>query len=171
MQGDHGSAVTSFVTEYRKRTPEHLEPFTIEVEYANPEEIKEQLHELLFSYRHIYTPGLQEELSESDDEYRNIERKSEVALSTLQSIFPDCPETGENHLRGTWGGTSDKTFEETESRLQSLAQDLRWPAGAENGRWLSTANDAAECHEQVAQFMENGLWPLTNIVRYVTTHL
>lgn len=135
------------------------------MEYANPEEIQEQLHELLFSYRHIYRPGLQEELSESDDEYRSIEKKSEVALSTLQSIFPDCPETEEGHLRGSWGGTSESTFEEIETDLQALAQGLQWPIGAVNGFWLSTAKDAEQCHEKVAQFMANGLWPLTNIVR------
>ena len=166
-QGNHGSAVTSFVTEYRKRKPEQLEPFTIEVEYANAEEIKAQLHELLFSYRHIYRPGLQEDLSQSPAEYLDIEKKSEVALSALQSIFPDCPEIEQEYLRGTWGGNSDRTFEEIESDLQALAQTLKWPAGAINGRWLSTANDASECHGKVAQFLENGLWPLTNIVRYV----
>ena len=52
QQGDLGSAVTSFVTEYRYRQPRHnTTPFTIEVEYCTKEEIDEQLQELLISYR------------------------------------------------------------------------------------------------------------------------
>lgn len=143
-----------------------MKPFAIEVEYANPEEILEQLRELLFRYRQIYRPGLQEELSESDADYRDIEKKSELAFSTLQTIFPDCPEIEEGHLRGSWGGASDRTTQEIESDLQSLARDLQWPTGANNGLWHSTADNAEECYKKVEQFMEKKRWPLTNVVRH-----
>ncbi|KAL8662726.1 MAG: hypothetical protein Q9168_008214, partial [Polycauliona sp. 1 TL-2023] len=46
-KGDHGSAVTSFVTEYHRRSSQHAAPFTIEVEYCNETEIDEQLYEIL----------------------------------------------------------------------------------------------------------------------------
>ncbi len=111
-------------------------------------------------------PGLQDELSESDDKFRAIERESEIAMLTLQSIFPGRREAEPGYLRGEWGGTSNLTYEEIEAKLQSLADGLRWPEGASNGKWLSTAADATECHEKVAKFMEDGLWPLTNVVRY-----
>ncbi len=110
-------------------------------------------------------PGLKDELNESDDDFRAIERESEIAMSTLQSIFPDRLEAEPKYLRGKWGGTSNLTCEEIEAELQSLAEGLRWPEGAADGKWLSTAADAMECHEKVAKFMEDGLWPLTNVVR------
>lgn len=153
--------MTSFVTEYRKRKPSHTDDFTIEVEFANPKEINEQIHELLFSFRELYRGGLEEEAA--DDVYQGIEKRSEIALNTLQSIFPNIPETEAGHLKGTEG----HTFEEIESGLQHLAEGLRWPEGSVNGKWTSTAASARECHDQVAHFMQNGLWPLTNIVRCV----
>ena len=137
----------------------------MEAEYSTEEEIKEQIHELLYSYRRLYMPGLKEELAESDDSFRAIERESEVALLTLQSIFPGRPEAKPDYLRGKWGGKSDLTCEDIEATLQRMAKGLSWPEGAAVGKWLSTAADATECHEKVAKFMEDGRWPLTNVVR------
>ena len=152
--------MTSFVTEYRKRKPNHTDSFTIEVEFANPEEINDQIHELLFSFRELYKEGVMEE---SADVYQEIERHSEIAFNTLQSIFPNRPEIEVGHLKGT----EDHSFEEIENGLRSLAQGLQWPEGSVNGKWTSTAANARECHDKVAYFMKNGLWPLTNIVRWV----
>ena len=100
-------------------------------------------------------------------EVAEIEKQSNIALSTLQSIFPGRPESKPEYLRGAWGGTSNLAFEEIEDTFQSLAESLNWPAGAdlENGRWQSTAVTAEECRCKVAEFMEDGLWPLTNVVR------
>lgn len=138
-----------------------MDNFTIEVEFANPEEINEQIHGLLFSFRELYREGVKEE--SADDVYQEIEKHSEVAFNTLQSIFPNRPETETGHLKGIEG----HTLEEIEDDLRRLAQDLQWPEGSVNGKWTSTAANAKECHEKVALFMENGLWPLTNIVRCV----
>ena len=110
-------------------------------------------------------PGLKDELAESDDSFRAIERESEIAMSTLQSIFPGRPEANSDYLRGTWGGKSNLTCDKIEAKLQSLAEGLSWPEGAADGKWLSTAADAIECHKKVAKFREDGLWPLTNVVR------
>lgn len=87
LQSDHGSAVTSFVTEHRKRKPSHTENFTIEVEFVNMEEINEQILELLFSFRDLYRKGLEEEAA--DVLYQRIEKRSEIALNTLQRVFPN----------------------------------------------------------------------------------
>ena len=153
--------MTSFVTEYRKRKPNHTDNFTIEVEFANPEEINEQIHELLFSFRELYKEGVKEE--SADDVYQEIERHSEIAFNTLRSIFPNRPETEVGHLKGIEG----HSFEEIEIGLRRLAQGLQWPEGSVNGKWTSTAANARECHDKVAHFMNYGLWPLTNIVRWV----
>ena len=162
-QGDHGSAVTSFVTEYHRRSRQHTAPFTIEVEYCNEAEIDEQLHELLVSYRELYQPGLAKELEGNEQLYHEIKTKSGVAASTLQSIFPDQTEVAPGHLRDEGEGV----FERILNGLKRLASLIEWPSDAANGRWTATATSAMECHNKVAYFMQKGLWPLTNIVRYV----
>ncbi len=153
--------MTSFVTEYRYRLRQHSVPYTIEVEYCTDTEIDEQLQELLVSYRDRWRPGLEQELDESEKEFQNIEKRSEVALATLESIFGQVPEIDSQRLRDF----TDGAFEGLHEDLKFLARGLRWPDGAENGRWATTAVDAEECQEKVGIFMENGLWPLTNIVR------
>ena len=111
-------------------------------------------------------PGLKEELGDSRDKLLAIKRESETALVTLQSIFPNRCEVKPEYLRGEWGGTSNLTCEKIEAELQSLAEGLSWPEGAANGKWSCTAANAMECHDKVEKFMEGGLWPLTNVVRY-----
>ncbi|KAI4126304.1 MAG: hypothetical protein LQ338_003813 [Usnochroma carphineum] len=110
-KGDHGSAVTSFVTEYHRRSPWHTAPFTIEAEYCDQEEINNQLHELLTSYRELYQPGLDKELEDNEQLYREIRRKSEVAFVTLQSNFPDHPELTHSYLRDEAAGAFERILE------------------------------------------------------------
>lgn len=102
-------------------------------------------------------------MSESYSEYQLIEKKSEVALSTLQSIFPDNQVTTAQNLQDLAEGAFERLYKD----LTLLATNLIWPEGAENGKWTSTAADVEDCNAQVALFMAQGLWPLTNIVRYV----
>ncbi|KAL8868691.1 MAG: hypothetical protein Q9174_004824, partial [Haloplaca sp. 1 TL-2023] len=160
-KNDHGSAVTSFVTEYHRRSYQHDAPFTIEVEYCNAAEINEQLHELLISYRELYQPGIEKELENNEQLYQKIEKKSSVAASTLQSIFPNHPGVTPNRMKDQTEGAFERIFED----LKRLASLLEWPRDAVNGRWTSTAGNAAECHDKVDMFMKKGLWPLTNVVR------
>lgn len=111
-------------------------------------------------------PRLEDEFKKCDDDkFLAIKRASENALLTLQSIFPGRCEAKPDYLRGDWGGTSNLTCEEIEARLQSLAEGLSWPEGAANGKWSSAAANATKCHEKVENFMKDGLWPLTNVVR------
>ena len=104
---------------------------------------------------------MEQELDESEKEFQNIEKRSEIALATLESIFGQVPEVDPQRLRDF----TDGALEGLHADLKFLARGLRWPDGAENGRWATTAVDAQECQEKVGIFMENGLWPLTNIVR------
>ena len=108
-------------------------------------------------------PGLEDDLDEN--KLQAIKRESENAMLTLRSIFPGRCEVKPEYLRGEWGGTSNLTCEKIEAELQSLAEGLSWPEGAANGKWVSTAANAKECHDKVEKFIEDGLWPLTNVVR------
>ena len=122
----------------------------------------------MFDFRHPYQPGLIGKNGASEQEFLEIQRKSEIALSTLQSIFPNHVATDAAYLRGDWGGSSNCTFEELHESLKTLAKTLKWPDGARDGRWNSAADDPIECHDMVGKFMQEGLWPLTNIVRYAS---
>ncbi|KAL8724298.1 MAG: hypothetical protein Q9166_008029 [cf. Caloplaca sp. 2 TL-2023] len=159
--GDHGSAVTCFVTEYHRRSALHTRPFTIEVEYCSEAEINEQLHELLFSYRELYEPGLARFFELNEQQHFEVGKKSELALSTLQSIFAGHPEVTPSYLKEQ----SEGAFERILGELRRLAALIEWPPGAANGSWMATAASSDECHDKVAYFMQQGLWPLTNIVR------
>lgn len=152
--------MTSFVTEYRYRTTQHTAPFTIEVEYCTETEIDDQIYESLISYRDLWRPGIEEEII-SAQEFSIIEKKSGEAISILQSIFGDIEHLEPRRLQDFSQGALEKTYVE----LKALAKNLRWPDGAENGKWSSTAGDDRECQGKVGLFKEDGLWPLTNVVR------
>jgi len=158
-QGDQGSAVTSFVTEYRHRSKQHKDAFTMEVEYFNETEIDEQLHELLWSYRQFFT--IEKETDVNARDYEQMERESALAMATLRGVFGSRAETEPNFLQ------AKDAFESILSQLKGLARAIQWPEGAKDGKWSSTAETAEQCHDQTGAFMKEGLWPFTKIVRSV----
>lgn len=115
------------------------------------------------SYRQPYQQGLLAKLGELSAEYQRLESQSEVALATLQSIFPDRKETSPIYLQDTLDGA----FRRILDTLKQLASELRWPPGAVDGKWVSTAKTAIECNKKVDLFKQEGLWPLTEVVRLV----
>ncbi|KAI9879730.1 MAG: hypothetical protein M1830_007515 [Pleopsidium flavum] len=158
-KGDQGAAVTSFVTEYRHRSKHHKDAFTIEVEYLTEAEIYEELHELLWSYRQLFTVDKEQDINAHD--YKTMERESTLALATLKGVFGDRAETTYEYLNDACEGAFDRIL----TKLRSLAGSLEWPEGARDGKWSSTAETAEQCHEQTGAFMTKGLWPFTKIVR------
>lgn len=156
---DDGTACTSVITEYRLKAPHHTTPFTIEVEYLSEAEIEEIVKELLWDYRQLYLPGVEQELNA--DEYKKCCEQSELAWSTLGAAFGDRREFKKELLRDN----SDEARERALALLLQWTQELDWPEGGNDGMWRSTAQDAKECCEKTGQFMENRLWPFTKVVR------
>ncbi len=156
-QGDQGSAVTSFVTEYRHRSKQQKPAFTMEVEYFNETEMNEQLHELLWSYRQLFT--IEDETDVKARDYEQMEGESALALATLRGVFGSRPETEPEFLR------AKNAFDSILCHLKDLARAIQWPEGAKDGKWSSTAETAGQCHDQTGAFMKEGLWPFTKIVR------
>lgn len=101
------------------------------------------------------------QVPEESDEYRKIERKSALALSTIESIFPERLESTIEYLLDT----STQSVEDIKFSLHDLADAIQWPEGVVRGRWEQTANSAAECQEKVIHFMNNGFWPLVDKVK------
>ncbi|KAN0095627.1 hypothetical protein V8E51_016338 [Hyaloscypha variabilis] len=158
--GDIGAACTSVVTEYRQKTREHTSPITIEVEYLSPSEIEDLLKELLWNFRQIFLPEVEEDKVDPKD-YARYQRESEQAWSALEAGF--------KHQRGfnkqlvsdmTEGGLAKAT-----DQLVKWAHELEWPDGGNNGFWKATADTAEECCETTSIFMQDRFWPFTKIIR------
>lgn len=160
-QGDIGAACTSVVTEYRQKTRDHTAPITIEVEYLSKSEIEDLIKELLWNYRQIFLPEVEEDTVDPKD-YARYQRESEQAWSALEAGF--------KHQRGfnkqllsdmAEGGLAKAT-----SKLIQWAHELQWPGDGSSGTWKATADTAEECCEKTSIFMQDRFWPFTKIIRY-----
>ena len=146
------------MTEYRYKKLQQSEPFVIEMEYLNIQEIDEQLDELVFSSRKLLNLNVNEI---SEKELERLEKESELAFRTLQSIFPNHPHLSKQYLEDTSTGAE----ENISSDLKEHARRLRWPEGAYEGNWSSTAPTAEACYYEIERFMSQGFWPLIKVVR------
>ncbi|KAF2183055.1 hypothetical protein K469DRAFT_584335 [Zopfia rhizophila CBS 207.26] len=156
---DIGTACTSVITEYRLKAPHHTAPFTIEVEYLPAAEIEEVVKELLWNYRQLYLPDVEQELNA--DEYKRCCEQSELAWSTLEAAFGDRREFKKELLRDTSAEGKEKVL----TLLLQWTRELDWPAGGSDGIWRSTAQETKECCAKTSQFMQNRLWPFTKVIR------
>ena len=118
------------------------------------------MNELVYDVRALTDPGILESIS--DNEFLALERRSAVALSTLENIFPDKEESTKAYLLDRTDGSAERIT----ARLHELTDEIDFPSGAESGEWVETANSALECRQQIMRFMENGFWPLINKVKY-----
>ena len=88
--------MTSFVTEYRNRKAGQTAPFTIKVKCADRSHLSDQMKELVYDVRAPTDPSVFEAIS--DGEFLALEKRSAVALSTLENIFPDKEESTKAYL-------------------------------------------------------------------------
>jgi hypothetical protein len=150
------------VTEYRQKSPEHTAPITVEVEHLSASEIDELIKELVWNYRKLYLPDVEDE-NVSAEEYQQYQRESELAWYTLEAAFKHRREFKQDLLRDMSDGAADKIT----GQLISWTEDLEWPEGngSANGVWKSTAQTAEECCEKTTAFMQDRLWPFTKLIR------
>jgi hypothetical protein len=159
-QGDIGAACTSVVTEYRQKTREHTSPITIEVEYLSQSEIEDLIKELLWNYRQIFLPEIEEDKVDPKD-YARYQRESEQAWSALEAGF--------RHQRGfnkqLVSDMAEGGLVKATDQLVQWAHALEWPDGGNFGFWKATADTAEECCEMTSIFMQDRFWPFTKIIR------
>lgn len=158
-QGDHGSAVTCFPTEYRWQPDGEVSDFAVEVEYFRPLEFPEHLEELFWSFRQPYAPNLKEDLG--GDELRELERASKAAGDALKAAFGHHPGFNVDSLKDF----SDGSYDAILSTLCAWAEKIKLPSGAVDGVWKASANTEDECRELARSFMVDNLWPFTKIMR------
>lgn len=139
---------------------EHTAPITIEVEYLSMPEIQELIKELLWNYRQVLLPEIEDNTVDAKD-YARYQRESEQAWSALEAGF--------KHQRGFNKGLISDMSEEGRVRaidqLIQWAQELHWPDGGNSGMWKSIANTAEECCDKTSMFMQDKFWPFTKIIR------
>ena len=160
LQGDIGAACTSVVTEYRHRTKDHTAPFNIEVEYLSDPEIEDLIKELLWKYRQLYLPDIEDDSVDAKD-YTRYQRESEQAWSALEAAFKH--QSG--FSRGFLQDMSEGALGRVTQRLVQWARELEWPESGVAGKWKSTAITAEECCEKTSFFMSDRFWPFTKIIR------
>ncbi|KAI1870179.1 hypothetical protein JX265_006349 [Neoarthrinium moseri] len=158
--GDIGSACTSVVTEYKQKRKEHVAPITIEVEYLSEIEIEEMVKELLWSYRQLFLPGVDSDIT-SDADHARYTRESEQAWCALEAAFGHQPGFQKSMLQDM----SEGALGMIEERLIGWTRTLNWPTTDRKGFWTSTALTADECWEKTNIFMQDRYWPFTKIIR------
>lgn len=158
-QDDNGSAVTSYVTEYRYRKSYHKAPFTIEADFLTAKETATEIKELLHDYQGAFRESIKRDTTPT--EYEGIIRRSNLALSTLQSIFSEHDDVSEEFLQDQSPGAEEDILQ----HLQSLVSSLTWPEGVVDGEWITMAYSAGEYHEKIKDLSQEGLFPLIRVVR------
>ena len=159
-QEDIGTACTSVVTEYRHKTKDHTAPITIEVEYLSNPEIEELINELLWTYRQLFLPQVEQDKVDAKD-YARYQRESEQAWSALEAAFKHQSQFGKEWLTDM----SEGALETMTQQLIQWRRQLDWPVGGHAGIWRSTANTAMECCKKTSVFMNDRFWPFTKIIR------
>lgn len=126
------------------------------------QEIDNLVKELVWNYRRLYLPGLENETMSAED-YKHYQKESERAWSSLEPAFKHRQEFNETFLRNM----SEGALEEIIDRLKEWAKDLDWLDGEKPNSCVqtSTAATAAECCDITAAFMQDRLWPFTKIIR------
>ncbi|KFY77671.1 hypothetical protein V499_03018 [Pseudogymnoascus sp. VKM F-103] len=159
--GDIGAACTSVVTEYRPKTASHDAPITMEVEYLSTSEREELIKELLWSFRRMYLPNAEDD-GIAESEYARMLRESGEAWSSLEAAFSHQRAFNKNFLMQDM---SEAGLAVATAQLVQWSHELDWPAGADSGKWTSTADTADECYEKTSIFMQDQFWPFTKIIR------
>jgi DNA repair exonuclease SbcCD nuclease subunit len=136
------------------------EPITIEVDYLSGREIEELIKELVWNYRQIFLPEIEEDKVDARD-YARYQRESEQAWSALEAGFKHQREFKKEFVSDMSEGALDRVT----NRLIQWTRDIEWPESETAGRWTSTAQNAEECYEKTSTFMRDRFWPFTKIIR------
>jgi hypothetical protein len=125
--------------------------------------MKELIEELVWSYRKLYLPSTADE-DVPAEEYQKIQRESAIAQCALDAAFGDRPGYNQTVLRDMSDGASDQVI----ALLMQWTEEIEWPNDGDmstKGFWRSTAQNAEEACQKTEAFMNDKLWPFTNIIR------
>ena len=108
----------------------------MEAEYLSIGEIEDLIKEVLWSYRRMYLPDAEDgDISESD--HARMERESEEAWSSLEAAFGHHKGFSKDWLTKDM---SEEGLAMVTGQIIQWAHEIDWPAGANSGKWTSTAD-------------------------------
>ncbi|KAL3464362.1 hypothetical protein BJX64DRAFT_254826 [Aspergillus heterothallicus] len=164
----NGVACTSVVTEFRHTDETHPNPFTIEADFMNMDELKELLEELLRAYRMHHTSAFYEV---SDREERDrITSLSVRSWETLKSLFQNEEDLTEEFLSSEEADAENRILRRLEEWARS-GLDHR-PGGLDNLNFTILADSLQECKSGLDMLtvtsQEPGrpsVWPSVKLIR------
>jgi len=159
-QSGLGKACTNVVTEYRLRTHEQSAKYAIEIDLMTLAQIKEQLRELLWSYRDFHLSDLDKK-GLTADEQKSLEAKSNLAWATLNAAFGHKKEFTETYLKDS----SDGAAERIQQQLKLWTDSIQWPGESQQSMWCGNAETVEEYHKMTRQFLDGTLWPFIKVIR------
>ncbi|KAL2813123.1 hypothetical protein BJX63DRAFT_395031 [Aspergillus granulosus] len=164
----NGIACTSVVTEFRHIDETHRDPFTVEADFMNMDELRELLQELLRAYRMHHTNAFHEV---TDREERDrITSLSVRSWETLKSLFPNEADMTEQFLSNEDAGAESIILE----RLEEWARAglAHRPGGPDALNSTIPAANIQECRENLDTLTVSShqpgrpaVWPFVKLIR------
>ncbi|KIY02880.1 uncharacterized protein Z520_01345 [Fonsecaea multimorphosa CBS 102226] len=161
--GSSGKACTCVATEYHYH---ENDDFAIEIEYFTLDELRDQLTELLQSYRHYYLRPAQEN-DKPEGEQNDLEKRAEVAQDTFQAAFCNHLAHNERFLLDNSEATVLRTLL-TWTRATGLP--IRETPGA--GPEREFFNEANQCSDRLIKLTsestspnEASIWPFIRKIK------
>lgn len=157
------------MTEFRNVDDNHQNPFTIEVDFMNTDEVKELLEELLRCFRLYYTKEYRQVRDEEERE--RIEKSSTRAWKTLKSIFPNQPCLSHDFLSGDADGAESRILRTLEEWANAGA--IHRPGGPGVLQYSVTASHLDKCKEHLDMLTTDhpdknrpAIWPFIKLIRF-----
>ena len=122
-------------------------------------EIKEQLRELLWSYRSFHIRDPDDKGMRADEE--KMESKAKLAWNTLKAVFGSRRELTETYLKDSSEGAEDRI----QQQLKLWTESLQWPGNSHQNGWLRSAETREEYKKQMQPFSTGTLWPFMKVIR------
>ncbi|KAJ5731564.1 uncharacterized protein N7483_006072 [Penicillium malachiteum] len=170
-----GAACTSVVTEFRSTDITHPDPYTIEIEFMESEEIKELLEELLRNFHAFHCPSIYSQVP--SDGRENVKLAAERAWQTLESLFYYREELTYEFLSEDNEESEDKSEKIWDAIIKTLEtwtnEALAQRSDQIQGLVMAVTTDGLQgCRDYLDYLMasshENGdlvLWPFINLIR------
>ncbi|KAK2812877.1 hypothetical protein FQN49_008342, partial [Arthroderma sp. PD_2] len=152
-----GTAVTSFVTEYRYLSDNEDFDYRVEIEYLHDADLDNEIVHLLADLRKFHQPGL--DVSAQDHE--ELELKSESAGKALSLAFG-------RHRDWDLQGLSEfgpGAYEHALLCLRNWAQQIQWPNGIQNGCLSTRSRDVNGIKNVISRRESEPAWSFVKIVR------
>lgn len=156
-----GSSCTSVPIEYRGMLEGQTSPFYIEIEHLSGTELEDYVKELVWEFIQVSLPSAEDADTE---EYHKMEADSAAAWTCLGTAFKQHENEFE---KDSWiEGAQQGKYKSIITQFLKWTAELQWPDGVtESGPYTAEAHSVEQWQQELAKFMQQGLWPFIRVVR------